>query len=52
MRQLYGPKGGTDMKKQLEEVFPQCREVTEQYRSGRNSFLRTQLLLRLAAPML
>lgn len=43
--------------KQVEEdfqnTFPQCREVTEQYSSGRSAALRVwQCLLRLFAPLL
>ena len=46
-------KAVTDIKNMFEETFPKCREVTEQYRSGRTSFLRLkQLILRLFAPLL
>ena len=37
----------------FEELFPQCREVTEIYRSGRSALLRTdQCILRLFAQLL
>ncbi len=50
---LYNCEAVKDMKKQFDELFPQCREVTEKYRSGRSSFLRIwQLVLRLFAPLL
>ena len=36
----------------FEAMFPQCREVTEKYRSGKNAILRTwQCLLRLFSPL-
>ena len=42
-----------DTKRDFEETFKQCREVTEYYTSGRGAFLRfSQLLLRLAAPLM
>ncbi len=42
-----------EIREDFESVFPQCRDVTEQYRSGRSSMLRlSQLLLRLVAPLL
>ena len=41
------------MKKQFDELFPVCREVTEEYRSGRSNALKIrQLILRFAAPLL
>ena len=37
----------------FEKTFPECREVTERYRSGRTAILRTwQCILRLFAPLL
>ncbi len=48
-----GYEAVADMKKQFDEIFPQCREVTELYRSGRTPGLKlVQLLLRFAAPLL
>jgi cardiolipin synthase len=42
-----------DTKRDFEETFKQCREVTEYYTSGRGAFLRfSQLLLRLVAPLM
>ena len=42
-----------DTKRDFEETFKQCREVTEYSTSGRGAFLRfSQLLLRLAAPLM
>jgi len=42
-----------EMKEQFEGLFPVCREVTEEYRTGRSKFLRLrQLILRLAAPLM
>ena len=42
-----------DTKKDFEETFAQCREVTDHYVSGRGAFLRLgQLFLRLAAPLM
>ena len=42
-----------DTKRDFEETFKQCREVTEYYTNGRGAFLRFgQLLLRLAAPLM
>ncbi len=41
-----------DMEADFEALFPQCREVTEHYRTGRNAILRTwQCILRLFAPL-
>ncbi len=43
----------TDMEKDFAEIFPQCREVTEKYSSGRGAMLRTwQCILRLFAPLM
>ena len=42
-----------DTKRDFEETFKQCKEVTEYYSDGRGAFLRlSQLLLRLAAPLM
>jgi cardiolipin synthase len=48
-----GYEAVADMKKQFDELFPVCREVTEEYRSGRSNALKIrQLILRFAAPLL
>ena len=40
-------------KRDFESVFPQCRDVTEEYTTGRNAFMRLeQLLLRFFAPLM
>lgn len=50
---LYNCASIKDMKKQFDELFPQCREVTEQYKTGRSAALRLwQLVLRLFAPLM
>lgn len=50
---LYGCRAVEDMAEDFRAMFPQCREVTEQYRSGRSAILRLwQCILRLFAPML
>ncbi len=50
---LYDCKAVTDMKNMFEEVFPKCREVTEEYLSGKSKFLEIkQMLLRLIAPLM
>ena len=42
-----------DTKRDFEETFAKCREVTDYYLNGRGAFLRLgQLLLRLAAPLM
>ena len=42
-----------ETKKDFEETFAQCREITEYYTYGRGAFLRFgQMLLRLAAPLM
>ncbi len=47
---LYGGEAVAQMKQDFEEMFPQCREVTEKYRSV---ILKTwQCILRLFAPLL
>lgn len=41
------------VKGDFESLFPQCREVTERYRTGRGRMLRTwQYILRLFAPLM
>ncbi len=50
---LYENQAARDIQADFESLFPQCREVTEQYRSGRSAILRLwQCILRLFAPML
>lgn len=50
---LYDCQAVRDMEKDFLETFPQCREVTERYRSGLSATLRTwQCILRLFAPMM
>jgi cardiolipin synthase len=51
---LYADCGAVmETKKDFEETFAQCRDVTEQYATGRGALLRIeQLLLRLAAPLM
>ncbi len=42
-----------DIQADFEAVFPQCRDVTEKYASGRGAMLRTwQCILRLFAPLI
>ena len=42
-----------DTKRDFEETFAQCEEVTDYYAEGRGAFLRLeQMLLRLAAPLM
>ena len=50
---LYRCDAVQDIAADFENVFPQCREVTEQYRAGRGAMLRTrQYILRLFAPLM
>lgn len=50
---MHSCKAVEDIRDMFEATFPKCREVTEEYRSGRSSFLRLKhLLLRLIAPLL
>lgn len=50
---LHNCEAVLDIKKDLAAVFDRCREVTEQYRTGRKRMLRLwQLILRLIAPLL
>ena len=50
---LYGGQAVEGIRQDFEDLFPQCREVTEQYCSGRSRALRIgQHILRLFAPLL
>ena len=50
---LYGCDAVRQIARDFENLFPQCREVTERYRSGRTAILRTwQCILRLFAPLM
>lgn len=50
---LYGCSAVGEIKKDFDGTFPVCREVTENYRSGRSSAPRLgQCILRLFAPLL
>ena len=50
---LYGCEAVDAIAKDFENLFPQCREVTERYATGRGGMLRTwQYILRLFAPMM
>ncbi len=50
---LYGCDAVRDIAADFERTFPQCREVTEQYKAGRGAVLRTwQYILRLFAPLM
>lgn len=50
---LYGCDAVQDIAADFERTFPQCREVTEQYKAGRGAVLRTwQYILRLFAPLM
>lgn len=50
---LYDCEAVEAVAKDFEELFPQCREVTRQYSSGRGAMLRTwQYILRLFAPLM
>ena len=50
---MYDCEAVGKIKDQFDALFPQCREVTEEYRTGRSSFLRLrQLILRLFAPLM
>ena len=50
---LYGGEAVEEIRRDFEDLFPQCREVTEQYRSGRSRFMwMGQRILRLFAPLL
>ena len=50
---MYDYQAVRDMKCMFDETFTKCREVTEEYRTGRSRFLRIkQLILRLFAPLM
>lgn len=50
---LYKCPAISDIKKDFDNTFPICREVTEQYKSGRSAVLRTgQCILRLFSPLM
>ncbi len=50
---LYDYKAVSEIKEMFEKTFPQCRDVTEEYRIGRSRFMRLyQMILRLFAPLL
>ncbi|MBR2895456.1 MAG: cardiolipin synthase, partial [Oscillospiraceae bacterium] len=50
---LYECGAIADMVQDFQEIFPVCREVTQQYCTGRSAILRLwQCILRLFAPML
>ncbi len=50
---LYGCDAVRDIAADFAQTFPQCREVTEQYKEGRGAVLRTwQYILRLFAPLM
>lgn len=50
---MYDLEAVHDMKKMFEDTFPKCREVTEEYRTGRSRFLKMKhLILRLFAPLM
>ena len=50
---LYDCQVVEDIARDFEEIFPQCREVTEQYRTGSRKILMLwQCILRLFAPLM
>lgn len=50
---MYGCKAIGDIKNDFDETFTECRNVTEQYRTGRSRWLRLgQMILRLFAELL
>lgn len=50
---FYNCEAVKDMKKDFDALFPICREVTEQYKSGRSAAVRIgQCILRLFAPLM
>ena len=50
---LYGCEAVEKIAEDFENLFPQCREVTQKYASGRGGMLRTwQYILRLFAPLM
>ncbi len=50
---LYDCAGVIDIKRDFDETFPMCADVTEKYKTGRSAFLTFgQLILRLFAPLM
>lgn len=50
---IYDCAAVGEIRDQFESLFPQCREVTEEYRTGRSRLLRLrQFFLRLFAPLM
>ncbi len=50
---MYDPEIAVQIRSDFEQMFTQSREVTDDYREGRNAFLRTsQLIMRLFAELL
>ena len=50
---LYGCEAVEAVAEDFANLFPQCREVTENYANGRGSMLRIwQYILRLVAPLM
>lgn len=50
---LYGCDAIKEIKKDFDDTFPQCEEVTDRYRSGRSTVLRIgQCVLRLLSPLM
>ncbi len=50
---LYHCNAIPDIKKDFTDTFPVCREVTDQYKSGRSAILRiSQCILRLFSPLM
>ena len=50
---LYHCEAVKEIQSDFEDLFPQCREVTEDYVTGRGGMLRTwQYILRLFAPLM
>lgn len=50
---LYGCNAVTQVRKDFDEIFPKCEEVTEKYRDDRSRVLRVgQCILRLISPLL
>lgn len=50
---LYDCSAVLDMKKDFDETFPRCQEVTEKYKTGRSTVLRIgQCIMRLFSPLM
>ena len=50
---FYNCQAVKDMRKDFDQLFPACREVTEEYRSGRPAAVRIgQCILRLFSPLM